>query len=628
MKNIHRWIFFVFSSFLAILLSFSPANGQSSPVMATIVDVDDSTFPLIHAYLSVSDSLGLPITDLDTTLFHVSEDGKPVQNLNVTSIRNEEQALAIVLVIDTSGSMGGTPIVNSIDAATKFVETLTPNDQLAIITFADEVQLKSELTPDHAQSIEVLNGFETKGNTALYDGLIDGIHVLKDRPERKVVVLLTDGKDSGVSTFGFDDVINEARTWSTPIYPIGFGSVDTNELEKFAKLTGGVSQVNSDSSVIASAFENVLDSLRNQYLVEFSSSFPADGMEHDLSISADYSGTLLTASRKFIASPSTILITLPDIPADSNISGLVKIAPDIVTPAPITSLEILIDDQPQTRLVVAPFEFVWDSGSVEPGTHTLAINALDIVGNTGLLSQSIEVIPAVSIMPSLTEGQLVRGKVTLSSSIDAPAGVQLVEYLIDDQKIGESTASPFEVIWDSSTISPGFHKLTTRATDLLGYTSELATQINIDMQRSSNLIWISGILLLAAAAIILPIAFRRNRLKKIGGRMTGPGKDSGRVTFPVKLTEQAGINFGTTWPITKEETRLGRKKDENDIPLKGLTASRNQAVIRHVAQGYILYSMNPENPTLINGAPVVEQLLYNGDVIESGESKFTFEIQA
>ena len=93
------------------------------------------------------------------------------------------------------------------------------------------------------------------------------------------------------------------------------------------------------------------------------------------------------------------------------------------------------------------------------------------------------------------------------------------------------------------------------------------------------------------------------------------------------LREMEGLNPNQVWPLTADEIHLGRKKDENDIPLQGLRASRRHADIRRYEANYVIYSLSQENPVLINNEPVVQQVLQPRDVIQAGESIFRFERQ-
>ena len=68
---------------------------------------------------------------------------------------------------------------------------------------------------------------------------------------------------------------------------------------------------------------------------------------------------------------------------------------------------------------------------------------------------------ALAALPSTT----VNRTVTLTSEVNAAAGVTRVEYLVDGTVIGTSTAAPYSVAWDTSTLADGAHSLTARVTD-------------------------------------------------------------------------------------------------------------------------------------------------------------------
>lgn len=55
--------------------------------------------------------------------------------------------------------------------------------------------------------------------------------------------------------------------------------------------------------------------------------------------------------------------------------------------------------------------------------------------------------------------------VTLSADVTAPAGLTLVEFLVDGTVVGEVTEEPFEAEWDTSTVEDGEHVVTGRVTD-------------------------------------------------------------------------------------------------------------------------------------------------------------------
>ena len=144
------------------------------------------------------------------------------------------------------------------------------------------------------------------------------------------------------------------------------------------------------------------------------------------------------------------------------------------------------------------------------------------------------------------------------------------------------------------------------------------------MQKNSSLIWLGLLTLLIAVGVIIPIAIKSNKHAKKSTTSIGPVFVGSEKS--ARLVEREGLAPGQIWNLQGNEIRLGRKTDENDIPLKGLSASRFHAVISPHTEGYVIQALNVQNPVYVNGTPNTEQVpLKNGDLIQAGESEFLFE---
>src|SRR6187549_172993 len=62
------------------------------------------------------------------------------------ALEAERAPLAVALVLDTSGSMGGDPIEQVIKASEIVGELLGERDRLAVVTFSDNAQVRCGLT--------------------------------------------------------------------------------------------------------------------------------------------------------------------------------------------------------------------------------------------------------------------------------------------------------------------------------------------------------------------------------------------------------------------------------------------------------------------------------------------------
>ena len=622
MKKSLMFCFIVSVLIVSILIPTTKISAQNESVNLNMISVDSSAFPTVQAMFSVSDPQGFPIKDLQPESFTVSEDKKPVSDFSITPINNADSPLAIVLVIDVSGSMTKS-LKDSIAAAKEFIGTLGPNDQVALISFNEKPTVVQELTTDRTLLTQGLDNLKALGDSALFDSLIAATGLLKSRTERKAVVVITDGYETGISSYTFDQVINEAYRWSTHFYPIGIGGVNLSNLDKLAQLSGGFTQINPGSAAISDSFENILSNFRNQYLLRFDSELQADGVEHELLISYKYPEGLTSDNHQFIAYPREIQISFSELSDGQEVSGKVFIAPKIVSPGSVQKLEIEVDHEPLTTVQSAPFEYLWDSTLLEVGEHVLSLSVLDSAGNQKTQDLNLVIVPPVIVSSNLTENQPISGKIKINVDVKAARGIVNVILKVDDVDLAEDLQSPYEFEWDTLKTQPGYHDVRIVATDLEQNVGESLTRVNVEIQKNNNLIWMTILTLLIAMGVIIPIARRKNRITKQEKLPIVP-TGSNEVGIP-SLIEKEGLNPGHIWKLTGSEIRLGRKQDENDIPLKGISASRFHAVIKPVSEGFLIQALHPENPLIINEITVDSIVLKNGDLITAGESKFLFE---
>ena len=88
------------------------------------------------------------------------------------------------------------------------------------------------------------------------------------------------------------------------------------------------------------------------------------------------------------------------------------------------------------------------------------------------------------------------------------------------------------------------------------------------------------------------------------------------------LTIDGGANDGTTIPLSKSVTTLGRRED-GDVVVTGPGVSRSHAVIIRAEAGYRLRDLRSKNGTFVNEANIgnSDHPLRHGDDIRLGSSK-------
>jgi VWFA-related protein len=185
--------------------------------------------------------------------------------------------VSIVLALDASGSM-----MKAADqvraAAQSFVEALRRDDPLGVLLFSDKSVFAHDLTTDRQDSMAAISGYSARGGTALYDGLTDALMRLKGTDGRKVVVLLSDGRDENNpgtgpgSTHTQHDVLAALKEADAVIYSIGLGPrVDRVLLERLASESGGLAYFPEEVSTLRDEYARVVETIRRRFLVSYTS---------------------------------------------------------------------------------------------------------------------------------------------------------------------------------------------------------------------------------------------------------------------------------------------------------------------------------------------------------------------
>lgn len=609
----------------------------------SILQVDDHQFPQMEVYVSVTTAQGNPVTGLTADNFEVLEDGQPVSAIQVQETTEATQPIAVVLAVDVSGSMKSS-LPTAVQAIEGFIQNLQPEDWVSLVSFGDEAQVRQDWTQDKTLLQAQLNALVPEGDTALYDALVLALQQLQARGERKVLIVLTDGKDTQ-STATADDVIQLAIQQGVPIYPVGFGDVDQKLLERFAEVTGGKAQIRPDVNTVAAAFATLSTLLRHQYVLQYVSALAADGKNHHLAIKVRYQGGESAATATFRATPQEVQIDLGDLKDGTVVRGVQTIQLAVTSPAPqITKVSLYLDDKLLTELTQAPFEYAWDTSKVKPGDHVLRIVAEDSAHNQGEVSLHVTVRPPIVVtwQNPAQDGAVLEGETDLRVQVDAASPVSEVIFRVDGEEIaslpGKADETVYSVLWDTTKAVAGEHTLSVLVKDAKGYEVEEKLSVQVALQGQGGILWLALLVLLAAAAILIPLTLRMRRQRKgygAGGALASTASQgeaalvgAGVEPSSAVLVELTGLSPGKVWPLDAQEVRLGRSRKENDIILAGASASRRQALIRQVEGQVVLYNLSPHNPIRVNGEPVEQQrVLQPGDVLQAGESTFRFEVR-
>jgi Ca-activated chloride channel family protein len=148
-----------------------------------------------------------------------------------------------------------------------------------------------------------------RGGTALYDALWDGLLRVKHAEGRKVVVVMTDGRDENAKGNGpgsehkLDDVLKSVKDTGAMVYAIGLGAnPDKAVLQKLADTSGGRAFFPASVKDLPAEYRRVIDDLRRRYVLGYTSThIQRDGSWRavEIHIKGEPNATIRTAGGYF-----------------------------------------------------------------------------------------------------------------------------------------------------------------------------------------------------------------------------------------------------------------------------------------------------------------------------------------
>lgn len=248
---------------------------------------------------------GAGLADIAADALVVIEDGV---EQTIESFQEAIAPVSIVLALDSSGSMKKAAEPAKM-AARRFVDAIRPEDRLATVLFADSADLAHDLSSVRDAARSAIDNYVANGGTALYDALASSLSRLREVEGRRVVVLVTDGRDENNPGTGpgsvttFESVLTDLKQVEAVVYAIGLGAnVDRKVLEAFAEASGGEAYFPEDVSGLEEPYRRIVEHLRRRWVVSYTSTnSKRDGAWRRVEIRARSSKAVVKSPRGYFA---------------------------------------------------------------------------------------------------------------------------------------------------------------------------------------------------------------------------------------------------------------------------------------------------------------------------------------
>jgi len=295
-------------------------NEKPEPRPGFTVRIDTD---LVTIDVTATDKNGNYVRDLRPDEFQVFEDGK-LKKLDFFAVTDQaalSRPLAVVFALDMSGSLKPEEAVTLREAAKKFTEMMSGDSVFAALAFNYNVKILQGFTDDpHKLERALAKADHFEGSTRIYDAVDRAITLLnrqaprtrKNRPVRRVVIVISDGFDSA-SIIDRQELIRRANAAGVTVYSITLPSyilsptqsservITPLDATRLITATGG-RDFAADVEDFTPIFKALAEEIRASYALAY---YPEwrDGKSHELRVKTSRQGVQLRVSRTSYLAP-------------------------------------------------------------------------------------------------------------------------------------------------------------------------------------------------------------------------------------------------------------------------------------------------------------------------------------
>ncbi|MBD3272098.1 MAG: VWA domain-containing protein [Elusimicrobia bacterium] len=247
----------------------SVAAGAYSDLRGSVTSIVASRHPNIEAVVKIeglaTGGVFQSITDFKKGDFAVTENNSPVV---IEQLSYSREPISAILVLDSSGSMYGTPIDDLKTAVTAFINGLLGIDEVEIIEFDTELTI-TPFTSTKSDLLAGINNMVASGGTALWDATSRALDdILNATNPNKLLIVMTDGID-GSSTTTYLDVRDKALAIDQEINCIGYSDLYDHLLQSLAEETGGTFHSTTSSGDLITIYTDYIPTEINQTILHY-----------------------------------------------------------------------------------------------------------------------------------------------------------------------------------------------------------------------------------------------------------------------------------------------------------------------------------------------------------------------
>jgi Ca-activated chloride channel family protein len=280
---------------------------------------------IVRVFVTVIDHDGRLVTTLTQDKFEVRDEGKPQP---ITLFDNTPQPIQLIVMLDVSGSMAGNlPLLRA--AGAQLFGRFQEKDVARVGAFGHDITMSPSFTHDARElGAAMPTEIAPDAPTPLWRAMDEALDSFsKEDERRKVILVLSDGKDTGPLSFrqrpaSQGEIIDKARQEDVMIYAVGMRSRGNRSMQpgigpgglramlladmpdpglaRVAEETGGGYIEIRFGEDLGAAFAGVADELHTQYLLGYAPP-KRDGKVHAINVRVTEGGMKPRARKNYVA---------------------------------------------------------------------------------------------------------------------------------------------------------------------------------------------------------------------------------------------------------------------------------------------------------------------------------------
>ncbi|MBQ8231838.1 MAG: VWA domain-containing protein [Lachnospiraceae bacterium] len=249
-----------------------------------IREIDATDFPVVRVTVNVAMELEEKLKKSNFSIMEMNSPISDFQILDEAEIEKDEE-MSVVLVVDRSGSMSGSPLEDTKKAVANFVKSVEDDIRIGLVAFDDRAEVVAPISDNRTPILQGINSIYDGGGTSIYLGLQQAGIELEGESGKKIVILLSDGADGDASRI--DAVLEDLKRKNIYVYTIGFGGADTEYLSYIATSCGGKFIQADSSEVLGEIYSAIGEYMVNDYIIQFTVVMDPDNYSRVVNVSVD-----------------------------------------------------------------------------------------------------------------------------------------------------------------------------------------------------------------------------------------------------------------------------------------------------------------------------------------------------